>query len=175
MIHYLKYGIALLLLFFLSCEEIENYPDVPEVRFKQMTFVNGYDALDNPVKLGTFSFKLIDGDGDVGLKENDTTGPFQRDSIYYYNLYMTLFEKEGDEYREIETEVAHNFRLPYVELEGQNNTVQATVDVELTYPINQFNYDTVAYEFYFFDRALHKSNVEFTGPIPVNTQEETLN
>lgn len=171
----LKYLTALLVIFFLSCEEIENYPNKPQVKFKKMVFVNGYDALDNPVKLGTFTFKLIDGDGDVGLKESDTSGPYQRDSIYYYNLYMTLFKKEQGEFKEVKTEVDHNFRLPYVEPKGQNNTVQATVEVEITYPIDQFPYDTVAYEFYFFDRALRKSNVEFTGDIPVNPAQNNLN
>lgn len=172
------YYTAILTVFLLSlasCEEVEQYPDKPEVTFQEMVFVNGYDALNNPVKLGNFTFKLIDGDGDVGLRESDSTGPFHRDSIYYYNLYMKLFEKQGNEYKEIDMPVAHNFRLPYVEIQGQNNTVHATVEVEITYPREGFSYDTVAYEFYFYDRSLHKSNVEFTGPIVVNPRQETLN
>ena len=161
-------GIVISVIF--ACKEFEQYPDTPQIEFKSLTFTKAYDEFNNPVRHGLLKFKVIDGDGDVGLRSRDTIGKYSKDSTYYYNLFLDIFKVEEGEREEIDLEVPHKFRVPYVEQKGQNNTIKATIEVEINYPLDKFNYDTVAYEFYFVDRALHKSDTADTGPIPVEDQ-----
>lgn len=146
----------------MGCRKIEVYPDEPQITFKQVIVKDSSDILDNPVKYVKLTFEIIDGDGDIGLDEGDTTGPFHRDSSYYYNLFIKEYEKIGDQYMEVtDVEFPRNYRIPNLTPEGQNKTLKATVDIEMEYrysAVNPLPFKEFKYFFYLYDRALNKSN-----------------
>lgn len=147
---------------FTNCKKIHVYPDTPEITFNDFTVTDTIDALDNRILQGSLSFDFVDGDGDIGLKDSDTTAPF--DSTYYYNLYITEYYAQNDSFIQSEPIVPLNFRIPYVAATGQNKTLKGTVKISLIYnfPITK---DSLYYSFYIYDRAFHKSNVEETSLI----------
>lgn len=152
----------LISVFFLSsCEEIQRYPDIPEVDYKTHTFYATTDALGNPIILVTLEIEVTDGDGDIGhppIGENDI--PDSAD----YDLFMTLYEKKNGEFiAPVDQDTLLKYRIPYIEKEGQNKLIKGTIEVDLEF--KKINYDTIAYIYYIYDRARHKSNVDTTENI----------
>ncbi|MBA7579337.1 hypothetical protein ES708_21207 [subsurface metagenome] len=64
---------------------------------------------------------------------------------------------------EDDLETPLNYRIPYIESEGQNKTLKGEIQVDFFYLI--IKYDTIKYKFYIVDRALHKSNDQETDTI----------
>ncbi|HBF87741.1 MAG TPA: hypothetical protein DDX39_03780 [Bacteroidales bacterium] len=150
-----------------SCKAPEVYPDEPEITFKEIIVKDTSDLL-NDIKMVKIIFSLIDGNGDIGLDESDTIAPYNQGSIYYYNLYVSFFEKHDGIFEEItDLQVPYYYRIPNVSKEGQNKTLKADiqVDIDYLYPIK---YDTVYYEIYIYDRALNQSNTITTNTIILN-------
>lgn len=154
----------LLSLTLISCKKIEVYPDEPQISFVQVLVRDSTDVLDNPVKFVKLTFEVIDGDGNIGLEEADTIGPFHRDSQYYYNLFIREYEKVGEEYIEVtDTKFPRNYRIPDLTPEGQNKTLKASIDVEMEYRYSNANplpFSEFKYFYYLVDRDLNKSNVD---------------
>lgn len=148
----------------ISCKKIEIYPDEPMITFKSVIVKDSSDILDNPIKYVKLVFEVRDGNGDIGLDDQDTIGPFHRDSLYYYNLYIKEYEKIGDDYIEVEdNNFARNFRIPNLTPEGQNKTLKAEVSVEMEYRYSESNplkFKEFKYFYHLYDRAFNKSNVD---------------
>lgn len=146
-----------------GCEPPEKLSDMPEIKFKDFIMTDTVDELDNPIKKGELKFSIVDGDGDIGLKESDTTGAYHPDSMYYHNLFIKLYEMIDGEFQEIELKIPHYYRTPFIEeREGQNKSLKAEIKVDFQYSYNFFKHDTIRYSFYIVDRALHLSNTEYT-------------
>jgi len=164
------YKISAILLIFIgfifSCQKIITYSDIPQIKFKSFTLKDTVDAIDNIIKLGELVFSFIDGDGDLGLEQPDS---IQQNDTIIVNLFFTLFEKIDGQFQKVDEEDLEtplNYRIPYMEREGQNKTLKGEIQVNFEYYI--IEYDTIKYEFYIVDRALHKSNVETTPEIIFN-------
>jgi hypothetical protein len=118
-------------------------------------------------------FKVIDGNGDIGLKTEETEIKYlYRDSLWNNNYFSTRYRFENGMSVEIADTLAPPFyRIPYVVPIGQNKTLKASVSINITYPYYStgLQFDTVMYEFFIVDRALNKSNVEFTPKIPLDS------
>jgi hypothetical protein len=132
-----------------ACGKIEHYSEIPKITYTSFSLADT-----------SLTFSVVDGDGDIGLNSWDTTGPYSRDSVYYYNLFMKLYEKTGGVLTEVNLAFPLNYRVPYIEKYNQN-AYKAEININLNV-LNPFPYDTFVYEFYMVDRALHKSNVERT-------------
>lgn len=162
-----KYAILLLLL--TGCRKITNYPDTPQISFISVVCVDSTDVLDNPVKRVTATFHLIDGDGNVGLKNSDTTGPYHKDSIYYYNLFLQEFKKENGTFTEIPAPGGlKRYRIPDLTPTGQNKTLVADISVTIEYPYSDSDplpFKEFLYKFYLVDRSLNISNKDSTSLI----------
>ncbi len=156
----------LLIGFMTDCKKIHVYPNIPAITYDDFTIKDTIDALDNHIYQGTLSFDFVDGDGDIGLRDADTTAPF--DSTYYYDLYITEFYAQNDTFFQSDPVVPLNYRIPYVAATGQNKTLKGTVKINIIYNI-PITKDTLYYTFYIYDRAFHKSNVEKT-PIVILPQ-----
>ncbi len=148
-----------------ACEKIEKLPDTPRIEYKDFIMAKDSDLLGNEILVGTLIFTFEDGDGDVGLPPSDSLVP---GDTTQKNLFLTLYKKtEGTFIRapedEIESPLA--FRIPYIKREGQNKTLKGEIEVDIQYVI--IRYDTIRYDFYIRDRAMHKSNVERTDEIPL--------
>ncbi len=154
-------GVVIALSF--SCQKIESLSEIPYIEFKSFELRDTVDILGNPGKIGELIFKFEDGDGDIGLEQPDTLSS----DTTNYNLFLTLFEKIEGQYQKVDEEDLEtplNYRIPYIENIGQNKTLIGEIKVELYYYLLML-YDTIKYEFYITDRALHKSNVETTSEI----------
>lgn len=153
---------AIFLICILSCQKIESISEIPHIEYKSFTLKDTIDILGNPGKIGELVFRFEDGDGDIGLVEPDS---IYQDTINY-NLFFTLFEKiDGSlvEVDEDELETPLNYRIPYIEVKGQNKTLKGEIKVEFYYLLQL--YDTIKYDFYLLDRAQHESNTESTPEI----------
>lgn len=155
----------LTIVFNFSCIEVIDYPNEPEVSFKEVRISETTDQLGNTIYQVTLSIHLIDGNGDIGLNAEDTTGVFSSNSYYYNNLYISLFEKINGEFIKRDLIVPHRFRIPYIEPQGQNKTLIADVEVNLDYPVMVELADTIKYDFFIYDLALNQSNTAESPPI----------
>ena len=137
-----------------------------DLTFKSVIVIDSTDILDNPIKYVKLVFEVIDGDGDIGLDDQDTTGPFHRDSQYYYNLFIKEYEKVGENYIEVpENNFPRNYRIPNLSPEGQNKTLKAEISVEMEYRFSDSNpleFSEFKYFYHLVDRALNKSNEDTT-------------
>ncbi len=152
----------------MSCDEIETYDPMPRVEFTKVYMADTLDELQNEVKLQRIHLEVIDGDGNVGLNREDNKGPYSPDSIGYNNLFITVFHKMSDgSYQEL-TEISDNmrYRIPFKEPIGQNQYMKAEIIVKVEVPVTAFDYDTIRYEFFVFDRLMNKSNVATSCDIP---------
>ena len=146
----------------LSCKKIESLPEIPSISFKSFILIDTIDALGNEGKIGELTFDFEDGDGDIGLTQPDSLSV---DSTNF-NLFFTLFGKIDGEFIEVsenDLETPLNYRIPYIEKEGQNKALKGEIQIDFIYLL--FEHDTIKYSFFIVDRALHKSNVETTPEI----------
>ncbi len=153
----------IILLSGLSCQKIESLPEIPSISFKSFILKDTTDALGNVGKIGELTFDFEDGDGDIGLKPADSL------TVDSTNLFFTMFNKIDGEFIEVsedDLETTLNYRIPYIEKEGQNKALKGDIQIDFLY-YHTFEYDTIKYSFFIVDRALHKSNIETTPEIVV--------
>jgi len=148
------------------CKKPKTQSDVPEISFKAITITDSTDALGNEEKKIYLTFQVIDGDGDIGLKEDDTLKLFK--PLGNKNLFINLYEKIDGEYVKVDLKLPHDYRTPFLELIGQQKLLKADIEVSIEYSKLLFDYDTIKYDFYLYDRELHKSNLVETPEIPAN-------
>ncbi|MCF6365512.1 MAG: hypothetical protein L3J35_04855 [Bacteroidales bacterium] len=161
------------LLIFSACPKPQSYSEIPEIDFKQVILLNSNDTLGNPEKMYKLRFGLIDGDGNIGLEETDTIG-IEVDSLYVNNFIATMFEVKNGDTIIADTTENYNFRIPYVEPQGQNKLLIADVFIEWTFPYynDTLLFDSIFFEFYIIDRKLNKSNIEQTPVLYLDTVGE---
>ena len=163
--------ITLILLHLVSvgCRRIVEYPDEPSITFTSLISVDSTDVLDNPVKRVTLTFHIIDGNGDIGLTEKDTSGPFHQDSLYHYNLFIREFKLEEDVFTEVpEPDGLKKFRIPDITPAGQNKTLLADLSVTIEYPYSDQSplpFNAFRYVYYIVDREFNYSNQDTTSVI----------
>jgi len=160
---------ALLLAGICSCEKMESYSYIPEVRFVKVYIADTTDKLKNKVKHQLLYFDVIDGDGNLGLNKEDTLDVFNKDSVYYHNLFISVYAKDSSSviYPLVELNDNLKYRIPYNAPVGQNKYLKAEIKVSIDIPLSYVTFDTIRYEFYVYDRNLNKSNIYETCDIPV--------
>ncbi len=153
----------LLALLFSACKKPEKFSEIPAIEF--VSLEPSEDVSD-----GTdvcLIFKFQDGDGDIGLDEYDTQAPFDTSSIYYYNCFITYFEKQNGEFVEVETPSTLNMRIPRLS-DNTPESISGEIMLNL-FANNPFSpYDTICYELFIVDRALNHSNTITTSEYITN-------
>jgi hypothetical protein len=160
-----------------SCVEFELVSPVPEISLIDFGVTEGYDTLlQQAVKVGLLEFSFIDGDADFGVYwdvANDNSFP---DSVRY-NLFINLYEKINGAYRikyftqwisdsnrfdtlSLNQYIYYNEKLDRV---GQNKTVKGIIRSSIQMVSTEDLKDSLRLEFYIRDRALNKSNIEYTN------------
>lgn len=154
--------IASLLVLLASCRKPEKFSLVPAIEFVSLEA--------NPVAGGTdvcLTFKFQDGDGDIGLDEDDIQSPFDTSSVYYYNCFITYFEKQNGHFVEVELPSTLNMRIPRLS-DNTPESISGEIMLDL-YANNPFSpFDTIRYELYIVDRALNHSNTITTTEFITN-------
>lgn len=142
---------------FISCQKEETYPIIPEIEY------DGFVKLWNPQTMvferGVFAISFKDGDGDIGLSDSDTAAPFD------YNLFINYYEiQNGDSVRVIISDSNEfNARIPVLTPQGINKSISGIIEDTLFIYNYQSTFDTIMFDAYIVDRALHESNVVSTG------------
>ena len=135
-----------------GCLQVETLPPEPSVEFVSVTQLTDSASL-------VFSFK--DGDGDIGLDPNDTTGQFAPGQTFFHNLFVEYFEKQNGVWQQINLQLPYRYRIPVITPTGQNKSLEGEISIALApFPTDPFSrFDTVKYSIQLADRALHLSNV----------------
>lgn len=157
-------GIIIGLIF--SCVPPRVYPIEPEISFKEMSMIDGRDTLGNLVKRVILTMSVVDGDGDIGLPVDGAWPGF--DTLGNKNLFIHLYNKVDGVFEKVDLAAPLYYRTAFLKPEGQDKSL--TADYEVTIDNYQFDiYDTIKYDFYIYDRQLHKSNTGETPAVPADT------
>jgi len=168
--------VFLLVLSFVSCLKPVKYPNEPIIEFVS------FDQLDSSSLKLTFSF--TDGDGDIGLEQEDVYPPYDTGSFYHYNLYLNYFEMLDGEwvrgkfnppyYNNLNNNfsddtISRTFRLKNITPNGQNKALKGNIEIIIEPDFFNFysvaNNDTIMYKILLIDRSLNHSNLISTPPI----------
>ena len=145
-----------------SCKKpSESYPNEPQIEFKSFAAFDKYNAL--------LIYKFTDGDGDIGLKPEDTLGDFNKNSIYYYNLYIKAYYKNAQgifkdtlifdtQTNQIDSGLIRQ-RIQYIENTTKDSYLRGEIQVSLNGYRQSTNHKIIKYKIFMYDRAKNKSNV----------------
>ncbi|MFN2336183.1 MAG: hypothetical protein ABR560_04375 [Bacteroidales bacterium] len=142
-----------------SCKPIGNLPDEPTIEFRAFTIFDTIDILGNPAKAGALKFYFEDGNGDLGLD-----APIEPGYDPESNLFLRLYRKNGNSFElagPTDPLYPSNYRIPYLEAEGQNKILKGTIEVTLIYFLYNTS-DTLYYDFWIRDRGGNESNTDST-------------
>lgn len=149
---------AVMCILFASCKKEEKYPVIPHIEFLSLEDIRS-ESSGMDVRL---TFKFQDGDGDIGLDEDDTDSPFDTASVYYYNCFISYFEKQNGEFVKVELPSTLNMRIPRLS-DYDEESIEGEIYLDM-YANNPFStFDTIRYELYIVDRALNRSNTITTS------------
>lgn len=152
---------------FVSCKKVQKFSEIPRIEY--IHFEKIYNPDLGISDRGVLSFSFEDGDGDIGLNNNDTLPPFNASSEYHYNLIITYFEMQNGELVEVpilwynpQTEqydtLSLSARIPNLSPLGTNKAINGEIhDTLFIYNYNS-TFDTIKFEASIYDRALHESN-----------------
>lgn len=134
-----------------SCLKKETASPIPLIEFKD--FQANKDT-------ATLILSFTDGDGDIGLTQNDTVAPNN------YNCFITYIEKQKGVWVKRQLPFDFNYRIPIINTSSKKKTIKGEIRIAIKPfyydPFSKF--DTIKYEIYIVDKALNKSNV-------INTRE----
>jgi hypothetical protein len=149
-----------------GCSKEDPYPVIPEIEFTG--YANLYDTGMYATK-GVLTIGFRDGDGDIGLATNDTLYPYNKSGLYYYNYVIAYWELQMGTWVPVDLNPPYSARIPVLTPFGMEKSIRGIiVDTLNLNPVPVF--DTIKFELFIYDRALHKSNVIFTPPITVRKQ-----
>ena len=147
-----------------SCIKVQTLPPEPFVEYTSFRVFDTIDTLGNENKGGELKFYFEDGDGDLGYLK-----PEGEEVVDSANLFFTLYRinngiisaaPENDPLR------PSNYKLPYMERQGQNKILKGTISITFMY-LFYSREDTIKYEFNIKDRAGNVSNTASTSIIPL--------
>ena len=148
-----------------GCKKKDPTPVPPTI-----TFQEAYLSQDNSYSIVKFEF--YDGDGDLGLKQDENTGEFEYNLFEKVNgvwvLKSPIVRFDVDE-QKYDTTFLHT-RIPFIENENKD-ALEGDMEVDLLFhPALYANpqADTIKYELKLRDRSLRYSNVITTTELVVN-------
>jgi len=153
----------------MSCSKEVIYPVIPSIKFKSYEKLKSVTGKDSALKL-TISY--TDGDGDLGLRQEDIYPPFNTGSIYYYNMYIYYYELIKGKWSEVtltgfpnDTDTIRiKYRFPNLTPNAENKAIKGDIENTFDLPVRNSS-TTIKLKFYIYDRMLHKSNTDSTGII----------
>ncbi|MCF8331087.1 MAG: hypothetical protein K9H84_01400 [Bacteroidales bacterium] len=150
------------LMFLSSCTDDKDYPIEPKIKFEDFRKVNQDST-------GIITLSYTDGDGDIGLAKSDTLYPY--DSTYFYNFFLYIFERKNGQYDSVQTSIPYHGRIPLLENVQEGESIEGEIEMELDiFSMDVFiPGDTVVFDIFIVDRALHHSNTVRTPPIILNS------
>ena len=149
-----------------ACDKIDPvYPDEPVVEYQGFSFYITIDELNNKTLVGRLSFRFTDGDGNVGLTPITDSLSLSLPDTVKYNFFLQLYDLQGYEYvkvPEIDGGIL-KYRIPYLD----KKPLSGTIDLDISYP-KIYEYDTIFYTFYIYDRDYNRSNTDTTDVVDLS-------
>ncbi len=159
--------LIVMMLSFQACIKDHDYSIEPVLKYKDFHQIRN---LSGQLAEGILVLEFTDGDGDIGLGQDDTLPPFHLGGDNYFNFYIDLFIRKEGQYIPVtfpDTGYSFNSRIPPIQFNGNSiaikGEIEYTFDMLIMKPFLQS--DTIMIETYIKDRALHKSNVVSTPDI----------
>ncbi|MCF8257728.1 MAG: hypothetical protein K9J06_09250 [Flavobacteriales bacterium] len=147
-----------------GCLKRDEFPIEPKLEY--IGTVLNQSMVSQADSIGFVRFRFTDGDGDLGLNPNDTSGSFAPGELYYHNLFVRYFEKQNGDYVEFVPVFPFHSRFRNLTPTGGDKSLQGIMDVGVfSRPGSQW--DTVRYEIFIVDRALNHSDTIVTEDIRV--------
>jgi len=153
----------LLILFFSvllnACLKPETFPIEPQIEFER---VEQQDSL------ALFVITFTDGDGNIGMTDEDTLNPpFNTSDKFHNNLFLEYLEEDiNGDWVSVQSPmgepIAYQFRIPIITPDGKNKGLKGEIEVKLDAPYyNISSHDTVKFKYaiQLFDRDLNASNI----------------
>lgn len=160
---------------FFGCQRGPDYSDAPSITFSSIEHYqvpDGFNFIDSVV----IAIDFQDGDGDLGLSQDDILDTEKYPDEFINNYFCTLFKKEGTDWNEVD--VAFDSRFMRLLPEGVspidgtlrfNQTITTPLIPELSPS------DSVRFEIYIVDRELNQSNTITTTPFVLGDGELVSN
>ncbi len=148
---------ACLVLALTSCFKKKKFASRPFIQFESFTIL--------PDETAKLTLRFQDGEGDIGLEENQTASPYDSNSRYYYNLYLVYYEKKDGKGFQVgkdvngDSIVFRNRLLPVYR--GKDKSIEGVIEYSLEpfyYNFTSSDSDTLLYKVVLIDRALNESN-----------------
>jgi hypothetical protein len=139
----------------------QSFPDTPVISLTGMEVI--YDTA-GFARQGILTISYQDGNGDIGLSAGDTFPPYDSAGPYYYNFVIHHFEKQNGVFQQVDELIPFSARIPVLAPNDPNKAISGYISNTLIlYPPPP--HDTIKFEAFIYDRALHKSNVVTTPEI----------
>ena len=153
------------LLLLLSCgtDDTTDYPIIPEITFEEYT-LNRELRSGIPVDVFELTIGYLDGDGDIGMKNNEKTLPGS-DDIKHVLFIDYLEEDKNGNFKKVvcklgEDTTTKKYRVPYITPVGNNKSIKGIITTKvLPCPLPRDTVRALKFDIYIIDRQLHKSNV----------------
>ncbi len=148
-----------------GCKKESNISKIPELKFKEYKIFGG-DSLQVTVS-------FTDGDGDVGLNDEDTNGSFSPSSFAFNNLflyYQVMSDDSSFNYFQYNIDggvdsLKWRYRFKSITPAGQKKVLEGDITATLLAPYKWPTHTNYRYQIFLLDRALNKSNVVTSGLI----------
>lgn len=127
-----------------GCKKSDEYSDVPAITFKSLTIQKSPGSAFDSVATLVISF--TDGDGDIGTRSYDGVPN---------NFIVTEYDKKNGVWVLDSTDLSGH--LPYLTPTGNNKALRGDIETAVGLPFSVTN-DTIRFEVFIYDRAMHKSN-----------------
>ena len=140
-----------------SCKDDGTSTDMaPEISFNSIDLIKTSDGFDS---LMYIRFDFSDVNGDLGLRDGDTTGDFRG----FNDLEIEFDEKLNGMYQPLKNRFTGNpanyhQRIPNLTPTGKNKEISGTISVLFEVNANEIYADTVAFRLRIFDRNFNPSN-----------------
>ena len=147
----------------LACLKRDEYSNIPVIKYKSM-WKSGNSLV--------IQFSFTDGNGDIGLKDDETYFPFGPCDKFYKNLIIDPYRMKNGEFilaRKIVPSdcspdtsilwdtVGYDQRIKYLVPETKDKTLQGEIEVTLNEVLDEFQGDTIKFRLILIDRELNKS------------------
>lgn len=142
---------------FYGCVKPQEFPVEPEITFRDLV------AIGDSARV---RFYFTDGDGDIGLNEDETSPPYDTGSKFYNNVFLRYYEKVNGAWVQGTTTsgkpIEFTYRTRKIEPPGKNKALKGEIIIYIVpsyYNPFSTNSDSVKFDIQLADRSLHLSNV----------------
>ena len=172
-LHAIKTGLFILTTAVITtaCSPNNDFDDAPKISFEE------YEKLGNDSAI-TLTINYKDGDGDLGLRDEQTEPPFDTGSKFHNNLFVKYYESYNGEFRMTtsgpfkQDTISYSYRFPNLTPDSRNKAIEGEISVTIDgiriasrrFPDRNYN-GQIRFEIYIVDRELRQSNTVSSPPI----------